>query len=94
MNVNPINFGGDKPIDHRWWFWVVIAIIAAFALVLALFTIRGFRQWKRYVALEEKVRRRPFGEGEPRARVPRLRLSGSAGLSPGRRAWRRGIVPV
>ncbi len=40
----------------RWWFWVIIGVVCAFAVVLAVFTIRGFRQWRRFITLEELVR--------------------------------------
>lgn len=56
INVNgiPNPFGDDdRPVYKRWWFWVIIGVVCAFAVVLAVFTIRGFRQWRRFITLEE-----------------------------------------
>ena len=38
---------GDKEIQDRWWFWVIISLIAALFIVLGFFAWRGFRKWKR-----------------------------------------------
>lgn len=42
-------------LDDRWWFWVIIGIIAAFFVVAVAFVIRGFRMYKRYKAIVLQV---------------------------------------
>ena len=50
-------FGGenDTPIVDRWYFWLIIALIAIFVIVCGYFTIRGFRRYRR-VMKENQLR--------------------------------------
>ena len=36
----------ETPHQHRWWFWVIIAIIAAFSIVALFFTARGCLRYR------------------------------------------------
>lgn len=48
----------DEEIQHRWWFWLIIAFIAALFVVLGFFTWRGVDRWrahkKKAASLEEQ----------------------------------------
>lgn len=50
-------FGGDDktPVVDRWYFWVIIALIAIFVIVCGYFTIRGCRRYRR-VKKENQLR--------------------------------------
>ena len=50
-------FGGDDdtPIVDKWYFWVIIALVAIFVIVCGYFTVRGYRRYRR-VRKENQLR--------------------------------------
>jgi hypothetical protein len=38
-------------VEDRWYFWLIIGLLAAFFIVLTFFTVRGFRRWHRHKKL-------------------------------------------
>lgn len=44
----------DKDHEDRWWFWVIIGIIAAFFVVSLFFTVRGFLRYRMLKKQEER----------------------------------------
>jgi hypothetical protein len=40
--------GGDKEIQDKWWFWLIIGLIAALFIVIGFFTYRGVRRWRNH----------------------------------------------
>lgn len=57
-------FGDDeRDIQHCWWFWVVIGIIASFFIVAVFFTWRGFRRYGLHQKREIEHQRTQTHEG-------------------------------
>ena len=42
-------------ITQRWWFWLIIGLLAAFFIVLAFFAWRGFSQYKKLKRMRAEV---------------------------------------
>lgn len=34
-------------IEHKWYFWLIIGIIASFLIVVISFALRGYKRWQR-----------------------------------------------
>uniref|UniRef100_A0A7S1CUN6 Uncharacterized protein n=1 Tax=Picochlorum oklahomense TaxID=249345 RepID=A0A7S1CUN6_9CHLO len=57
-------FGDDETdLEHRWWFWVVIGIIASFFIVAVFFTWRGFRRYRLHQKSEMEHQQTQSHEG-------------------------------
>lgn len=57
-------FGDDETdVEHRWWFWVVIGIIASFFIVAVFFTWRGFQRYRNHKKREMEHQQTQSHEG-------------------------------
>ena len=75
--------GGDTQIQDRWWFWLIIGLIAALLIVLGFFSWRGVRRWKRYI--KKKLAAQDGGDplSAPDSTQKSIDTSKSQNLGPG-----------
>ena len=60
VNINPILdglFSSETPHAERWYFWVIIGIIASFMVVMVYFTGRGLMRYRHVYSLSAKQTR-------------------------------------
>jgi hypothetical protein len=48
-------------VTNRWWFWLIIGLLAAFFIVMSYFAWRGVRHWRAYRACKARVLLGPPG---------------------------------
>ncbi|GAB4815938.1 hypothetical protein N2152v2_002984 [Parachlorella kessleri] len=80
-------FASDKVV-HKWWFWLIIGIIACFFIVATFFVWRGFRNYRRYKKESEELEKQQAQRvivtpglepaGSPPAKDLELGVDGSA----------------
>ncbi|KAL4857000.1 hypothetical protein ACK3TF_002690 [Chlorella vulgaris] len=85
VDLGPVSFAGvvDEDVTKKWWFWLIIGLIAAFMIVAGYFAWRGFRQWKKQHAIEvaeDEAREKAAAEGKagrPRVAVVPVSAGGA-----------------
>ncbi|KAI7842884.1 hypothetical protein COHA_003500 [Chlorella ohadii] len=77
ITISPVKFV-DEEAPKKWWFWLIIGLVAAFCIVILFFVWRGWKQWKlnkaRTAAYEEEQAKQQEeaekGEAEAAAAAP------------------------